>query len=145
MKKTMLNRWIRWFSILIGVMNLAHSIYNGYVGKWEVACCEFTTAALFFLLALYDWIMKERLSATRRKWFRQGWVRCQGRMDQHLLNRYRQLLDAELSIRSPRVDEVNHTRCRTLNQILWNDLRLEMDKTDFNTDDDAWKNCIEDS
>ena len=66
-------------------------------------------------------------------------------MDQHLLNRYRQLLDVKLSIRSPRVDEVNHTRCRTLGQILWNDLRLEMDKTDFNTDDGAWKNCIEDS
>jgi hypothetical protein len=58
-------------------------------------------------------------------------------MDQHLLNRYIQLLDVELSIRNPRVDEVNHTRCRTLGQILWNDLRLEIDETDFSTDDDA--------
>lgn len=74
MKKTMLNGWIRWFSILMGVMNLACCIYNGCTDRWEVACCEFATAALFFLLALYDWIMKERLFATRRKWFRQGWV-----------------------------------------------------------------------
>lgn len=141
----MLNRWIRWFIILFGLMNLAHCIYSGCVGKWEVSCCEFTTSMVFFLLALYDWTVEGRLSATRRKWFRQGWVRCQGRIDLHLLNRYRQLLDVEKSTVSPRVDEVNRIRCRTLGCTLWDELRYNMDETDFSTDDDAWKDIIEDN
>lgn len=141
----MLNRWIRWFILLFGVMNLAHCIYSGCVSKWEVACCEFTTALLLFLLALYDWTTERRLSATRRKWFRNGWIRCQNRVDQHLLNRYRHLLDVEKSTTSPRVDEVNRTRCRILGCTLWGELRFSMDGTDFNIDDDERKNCIEDS
>lgn len=140
----MLNRWIRWFSILMGVMNLACCIYDGCTDKWEVACCEFTTSMVFFTLALYDWAMKRMLSVTRRRWFRNGWIQCQSTMDEKLLSRYRHLLDIGLSVGNPRVDEVNHTRCRTLGQILWNNLRLEIDKTDFSTDDDAWKNSTED-
>lgn len=139
----MLNRWIRLYCILMGALNLADCIYNGCVSKWEVACCEFTTAALFFLLALYDWIMKKRLFATRRKWFRNGWIQCQSTMDSKLLSRYRLLLDKEQSTTSPRVDELNIIRCRTLSS-LWASLRNRLINDNFEHYDYEGKNGTED-
>ena len=139
----MLNRWIRLFSILIGALNLASCIYNGCVGKWEVACCEFSSSLLFFLLVLYDWAVERKLSDTRRRWFRNGWIQCQSTMDEKLLSRYRHLLDIGLSVGNPRVDEVNHTRCRTLFS-LWASLKNRMVNDNFEHYDDESKNSTED-
>lgn len=144
MKKKMLNRWIRIIVILFGVMNLVHCIHCMCVGKWEVACCEFTTATLLFLLALYDWTMEKELSATRRKWFRNGWIQCQSTMDSKLLSRYRLLLDKEQSTTSPRVDELNIIRCRTLIS-LWASLRNRLINDNFEHYDYEGKNSTEDS
>lgn len=139
----MLNRWIRWFIVLFGVMNLVSCIYNGCVGKWEVACCEFSSSLLFFLLVLYDWAVERSLSTTRRRWFRNGWIQCQSTMDEKLLSRYRHFLDTGLSVGNPRVDEVNHTRCRILSS-LWTSLKNRMVNDNFEHYDDESKNSTED-
>lgn len=140
----MLNGWIRWFIIIFGMLNLAHCIYSGCVGKWEVSCCEFTISMLFFLLALYDWTMERRLSATRRKWFRSGWVQGLNAMDRALLTRYKQLLNEEQSTVSPRVDEINRIRCRTSNDA-WNRLIQILNRNNFKNDDYERENSTEDS
>ena len=144
MKKTMLNGWIRWFSILMGVVNLACCIYNGCTDRWEVACCEFATSMVFLTLALYDWAVKRMLSVTRRRWFRNGWIQCQSTMDEKLLNRYRLLLQWKHSTTNPRVNEVNHIRCHTVYS-LRDSLRKRMMNDNFEHYDYESKNGTEDS
>lgn len=126
----MLNKGIRWFIVLSGLLNLAYCIYSWCVGKWEVSCYKFTTSILFFLLALYDWVVERRFSVTRQKWFRNGWIQCQSTIDEKLLRRYRLLLQWKQSTTNPRVDEVNHIRCHILYS-LWYSLRNKMINDNF--------------
>lgn len=143
MKKKMLNKRIRWFIVLFGVMNLADCIHCMCVGKWEVSCCEFTISILCFLFALYAWMVERELSATRRKWFRNGWIQCQSTMDSKLLSRYRLLLIEKQSTTNPRVDELNTIRCRTLSS-LWASLRNRLINDNFEHYDYEGKNGTED-